>query len=128
MPLFDGLMPDEFLRELEKLLLENKRSPLPSFPVTGNPKSVVRIPRKDNCVCPDCDREARQGWVNIEVHYISVLPKKEPSSPFSQQCRSCTFFCGQTYNGNTLVCAVHPGGPDGECSDWEVADTTANGL
>ncbi|EKU98101.1 hypothetical protein Lepto7375DRAFT_7362 [Leptolyngbya sp. PCC 7375] len=35
------------------------------------------------------------------------------------QCMSCSYYCGKTYGGNTLVCAVHPNGPEGECKDWE---------
>ncbi|MBD1916843.1 MULTISPECIES: hypothetical protein [Cyanophyceae] len=36
-------------------------------------------------------------------------------------CVGCRNFCGQSYGGNTLVCAMHPYGPEEErqCSDWE---------
>ncbi len=36
-------------------------------------------------------------------------------------CVGCRNFCGQSYGGNTLVCAMHPFGPEEEsqCSDWE---------
>jgi len=35
-------------------------------------------------------------------------------------CVGCRNFYGQTYGGNTLVCAMHPFGPDDEqCPDWE---------
>jgi ABC-type transporter Mla subunit MlaD len=35
-------------------------------------------------------------------------------------CVGCRNFCGQTYGGNTLVCAIHPFGPETEqCADWD---------
>jgi ABC-type transporter Mla subunit MlaD len=36
-------------------------------------------------------------------------------------CVGCRNFYGQAYGGNTLVCAMHPFGPDEErhCPDWE---------
>lgn len=36
-------------------------------------------------------------------------------------CVGCRNFCGQSYGGNTLVCAMHPFGPEAErqCPDWE---------
>ncbi|TVQ08249.1 MAG: hypothetical protein EA368_12240 [Leptolyngbya sp. DLM2.Bin27] len=36
-------------------------------------------------------------------------------------CVGCRNFCGQSYGGNTLVCAMHPFGPEEErhCPDWE---------
>ena len=36
-------------------------------------------------------------------------------------CVGCRNFCGQTFGGNTLVCAMHPYGPEEErhCEDWE---------
>jgi ABC-type transporter Mla subunit MlaD len=35
-------------------------------------------------------------------------------------CVGCRNFYGQTHGGNTLVCAMHPFGPDGEpCADWD---------
>lgn len=54
--------------------------------------------------------------------YSSRYLCQPPESPqTTQQCRSCSYYCGQIHNGNRLVCAVHPSGPDveGECEDWE---------
>ncbi|MEB3288274.1 MAG: hypothetical protein VKI82_00060 [Leptolyngbya sp.] len=36
-------------------------------------------------------------------------------------CVGCRNFYGQTHGGNTLVCAMHPFGPDEDrhCPDWE---------
>jgi ABC-type transporter Mla subunit MlaD len=36
-------------------------------------------------------------------------------------CVGCRNFYGQAYGGNTLVCAMHPFGPEEEhhCDDWE---------
>jgi ABC-type transporter Mla subunit MlaD len=56
---------------------------------------------------------------------------EEVSAPFNSTvepilqnypaCVGCRNFYGQAHGGNTLVCAMHPFGPDDErhCPDWE---------
>ncbi|MBD1849940.1 hypothetical protein [Leptolyngbya sp. FACHB-711] len=40
--------------------------------------------------------------------------------PMPKACRGCLHFHGRTYNGNYLVCGMHPYGVETEtCSDWE---------
>jgi hypothetical protein len=35
-------------------------------------------------------------------------------------CRGCSYYHGQYYGGNLLVCALHPQGAEGDrCRDWE---------
>ncbi|MEO1067762.1 MAG: hypothetical protein AAFW95_01375, partial [Cyanobacteria bacterium J06638_6] len=51
-------------------------------------------------------------------------PINSTIEPFLQNypaCVGCRNFCGQSYGGNTLVCAMHPFGPEEEnhCADWE---------
>ncbi|HIK43923.1 MAG TPA: hypothetical protein IGR64_03445 [Leptolyngbyaceae cyanobacterium M65_K2018_010] len=45
----------------------------------------------------------------------------EPILQNSPACVGCRNFYGQAHGGNTLVCAMHPFGPDEErhCPDWE---------
>ncbi|MEM9976678.1 MAG: hypothetical protein AAF808_03520 [Cyanobacteria bacterium P01_D01_bin.2] len=35
-------------------------------------------------------------------------------------CRTCGYYFGEAHGPNTLVCALHPSGPEGDtCPDWE---------
>lgn len=44
--------------------------------------------------------------------------RRQPITP--QACRGCRHYHGRTYNGNFLVCGMHPYGVETEtCSDWE---------
>ena len=41
-----------------------------------------------------------------------------PARPIS--CEGCVNYCGMTYGGNTLVCAIYPYGVDSPvCDSWE---------
>ncbi|MEC4815854.1 MAG: hypothetical protein SAK29_21665 [Scytonema sp. PMC 1069.18] len=44
----------------------------------------------------------------------------EPTQQQNPACIGCRHYHGQVYNGNLLVCAMHPHGWDDEnCPDWE---------
>jgi hypothetical protein len=44
----------------------------------------------------------------------------EPTQQQNPSCIGCRHYHGQVYNGNLLVCAMHPHGWDDEnCPDWE---------
>jgi hypothetical protein len=44
----------------------------------------------------------------------------EPLSEQPAACRGCQHFHGQVYGGTTLICAMHPYGPEAEqCLDWD---------
>ena len=44
----------------------------------------------------------------------------EPSLTQNPACIGCHHYHGHVYNGNLLVCGMHPYGWDGEsCPDWE---------
>lgn len=46
--------------------------------------------------------------------------KIKPNSEINPACLGCSNYHGQSYNGNLLVCAMHPYGWDGEtCPDWQ---------
>lgn len=49
-----------------------------------------------------------------------------PSAVNNPACINCANYHGQSYNGNLLVCAMHPEGwDDKNCPDWE-ADSAVN--
>ena len=42
-----------------------------------------------------------------------------PSTQNNPACVDCTNYHGQSYNGNLLVCGMHPNGYEGDsCPDW----------
>lgn len=46
--------------------------------------------------------------------------KIKPNLNANPACRGCSNYHGQSYNGNLLVCGIHPYGWDGEnCPDWQ---------
>ncbi|MBW4459193.1 MAG: hypothetical protein KME47_03005 [Nodosilinea sp. WJT8-NPBG4] len=59
-----------------------------------------------------------QWFEEVSVPFNSTV---EPLLQNHPVCVGCRNFCGQSYGGNTLVCAMHPYGPEEErqCSDWE---------
>ena len=51
-------------------------------------------------------------FTNVDFH--------TPSSTNNPACINCANYHGQSYNGNLLVCAMHPHGWDDDCCpDWE---------
>jgi len=52
------------------------------------------------------------SWFDVE--------KTNPNAEFHPACVGCRNYHGHTYNGNLLVCGIHPYGWDDEnCPDWE---------
>ncbi len=44
----------------------------------------------------------------------------EPTSDLYPACKGCYHYHGHVYNGNLLVCGMHPyGWEDSNCPDWE---------
>ncbi|MGF1497513.1 MAG: hypothetical protein ACFB8W_11910 [Elainellaceae cyanobacterium] len=60
--------------------------------------------------------------LGIEVYWDDDLPWVEtvrPSSDRHPACRGCQHYHGRVYNGELLVCGMHPYGWDGkDCPDW----------
>ncbi len=50
----------------------------------------------------------------------SFVTYVHPTAGRNPACRGCQHYHGQTYNGNLLVCGMHPYGVEDEtCPDWE---------
>ena len=50
----------------------------------------------------------------------------EPTAQQNQACIGCINYHGQVYNGNLLVCGMHPSGYEDEtCPDWEGESVTS---
>ena len=55
----------------------------------------------------------------VESEFIDVTTYK-PSLENHPACIGCRHYHGKAYNGNLLVCAIHPYGyEDTTCPDWE---------
>jgi hypothetical protein len=59
-----------------------------------------------------------QWFENISIPLNSTV---EPLLQNYPACVGCRNFYGQAHGGNTLVCAIHPFGPEDrqQCLDWE---------
>jgi hypothetical protein len=57
--------------------------------------------------------------LNHHVDFYDVYPVF-PSAENNPACIGCQNYHGQVYNGNLLVCGMHPSGwEDDKCPDWE---------
>ncbi|MEC4985558.1 MAG: hypothetical protein SAJ37_20415 [Oscillatoria sp. PMC 1068.18] len=53
---------------------------------------------------------------------FTLTQKVEATSEYHPACIGCRNYHGQVYNGELLVCGMHPYGWDDEnCPDWEAA-------
>jgi hypothetical protein len=69
----------------------------------------------------DIERDLFSDWEEIGRHtdFYDVYPVI-PSAENQPACVGCCHYHGQVYNGNLLVCGMHPSGwEDEKCPDWE---------
>jgi len=58
-----------------------------------------------------------EGFIDDDFTNVSF---HTPSINNNPACINCSNYHGQSYNGNLLVCAMHPEGwDDANCPDWE---------
>jgi ElaB/YqjD/DUF883 family membrane-anchored ribosome-binding protein len=61
-----------------------------------------------------------EDWENFMDEDFTSVSYQKPSSQVNPACIDCANYHGQAYNGNLLVCAMHPNGyEDKSCPDWE---------
>ena len=67
------------------------------------------------------DLEISSEFNDFSFEEDSFLTNKiESTLAHHPACRGCSNYHGQVYNGNLLVCGMHPYGWDDEnCPDWE---------
>ncbi|MEM7794383.1 MAG: hypothetical protein AAF579_08010 [Cyanobacteria bacterium P01_C01_bin.118] len=65
-------------------------------------------------------------WVGSMVTWCeqTMAPIHQTVTPWMQnhpKCAGCSYYHGESYGGEMLVCALHPTGPEGydECPDWD---------
>ncbi|MGD1854811.1 MAG: hypothetical protein ACFB2W_11225 [Leptolyngbyaceae cyanobacterium] len=64
-------------------------------------------------------------WVGSAVTWCeqTMAPIHQTLTPWLQnhpKCAGCSYYHGESYGGEILVCALHPTGPEQEtCPDWD---------
>lgn len=68
----------------------------------------------------EIDAALGEEWDNFADDDFTSVSSHVPSIHNNPACINCANYHGQSYNGNLLVCAMHPyGWDDDKCPDWE---------
>ena len=68
----------------------------------------------------EIDAALSEEWEYFIDDDFTSVSYHTPSTKSNPACINCANYHGQSYNGNLLVCAMHPDGyEDRECPDWE---------
>lgn len=61
----------------------------------------------------------REDWQDFSDDNFTQVSYHAPSAEKNPACINCANYHGQSYNGNLLVCAMHPSGyEENSCPDW----------
>ena len=67
----------------------------------------------------DIEAALSDEWDDFVDEDFTSVSYHTPSAQSHPACINCANYHGQVYNGNLLVCAMHPQGyPDSNCPDW----------
>jgi hypothetical protein len=67
----------------------------------------------------EIDAALSNEWDNFVDDDFTSVSYHAPSAKSHPACINCANYHGQSYNGNLLVCAMHPNGSDDStCPDW----------
>ena len=68
----------------------------------------------------EIDAAIAEDWADFADDDFTDVRFHQPSTTNNPACIDCINYHGQSYNGNLLVCAMHPEGwADQNCPDWE---------
>lgn len=68
----------------------------------------------------EIDSALGEEWESFIDDDFTSVNYHPPSALNNPACIDCANYHGQSYNGNLLVCAMHPSGwDDKSCPDWE---------
>ena len=68
----------------------------------------------------EIDAALSEEWEYFTDDDFTSVNYHSPSADSHPACINCANYHGQSYNGNLLVCAMHPNGyEDSQCPDWE---------
>ena len=75
----------------------------------------------------EIDAAISEEWENFSDEDFTIISYHQPSAQSHPACINCANYHGQVYNGNLLVCAMHPyGSDDNSCPDWETDKSSFN--
>ena len=75
----------------------------------------------------EIDAAISEEWENFSDEDFTIISYHQPSAQSHPACINCVNYHGQVYNGNLLVCAMHPyGSDDNNCPDWEQDHSSFN--
>ena len=75
----------------------------------------------------EIDFAISEEWDYFSDDDFTSVGYQEPSAQTHPACINCVNYHGQIYNGNLLVCAMHPSGLEGDsCPDWEKDRSSMN--
>jgi len=67
----------------------------------------------------EIDAALSNDWEDFIDDDFTRVDYQTPSAQNNPACIDCSNYHGQAYNGNLLVCAMHPNGYEGNsCPDW----------
>ena len=68
----------------------------------------------------EIDSALGEEWQDFTDEDFTSVTYHTPSTSNNPACINCANYHGQSYNGNLLVCGMHPTGwEDNDCPDWE---------
>ena len=75
----------------------------------------------------EIDAAISDEWEHFSDDDFTMVSYHKPSVQSHPACINCANYHGQVYNGNLLVCGMHPSGFEGDsCPDWENDHFTNN--
>lgn len=68
----------------------------------------------------EIDAAISDEWEHFSDDDFTMVSYHKPSAQSHPACINCANYHGQVYNGNLLVCGMHPSGFEGDsCPDWK---------
>ncbi|MGB3494320.1 MAG: hypothetical protein WBA57_16450 [Elainellaceae cyanobacterium] len=129
---------EQAAQDLEKYVRESFETTVEQMAEAADAMMQVPIAMADyleNTLLTECDRviETLDEWVSPSTQIYARFDMQwdsedfdvwnerfEPNAHEHPACVGCQHYHGYTYNGNGLICGMHPYGWDGtDCPDWE---------
>jgi hypothetical protein len=119
-------MIENFADETESFFLEMSDLVGAFFEITSEISEQIYASFTEDLNLQDLTEPFREFCAELEdlasdYETIATFPEEIEATPDKNPaCVGCRNYHGQAYNGNLLVCAIHPYGYDDvSCPDWE---------
>lgn len=129
---------EQAAQDFEKTVRESVETTLEQMAEAAD--AMIQVPiaiaeQLESTILTECDRvvETMDEWFSPPIQIYARFDMQwegdsldawydhlEPSTQEHPACIGCQHYHGYSYNGNALICGMHPYGWDGtECPDWE---------